>query len=221
MGDLTLVIGNKNDSSWSLRPWLAMRVANIPFREVRIPLYDPATAGELASWSPSGRVPLLQDDGLKVWDSLAICEYLAERFPDRQLWPEEAKARAVARSVSAEMHSGFASLRHAMPMNIRHRYPGQGRTPDCLRDIQRILQIWRDCRSRLGIDGGFLFGRFGIADAMFSPVVLRFRTYEYKLDDVAKNYGADEPRLTVDIVIEGITEPPKFPLLTNLPIYTI
>lgn len=190
MSDLTLVIGNKNYSSWSLRPWLAMRVADIPFREVRIPLYDPATAGELASWSPSGKVPVLQDDGLKVWDSLAICEYLAEHFPDRHLWPEEGEARAVARSVSAEMHSGFANLRQAMSMNIRRRYPGQGRTPDCLRDIQRVLQIWGDCRSRFGIGGDFLFGRFSIADAMFAPVVLRFQTYEYELDGVAQDYAA-------------------------------
>ncbi|MHB0990436.1 MAG: glutathione S-transferase family protein [Burkholderiales bacterium] len=190
MSELTLVIGNKNYSSWSLRPWLAMRMVNIPFREVRIPLYDPATADELASWSPSGQVPLLQDDDLKIWDSLAICEYLAEHFPDRHLWPEEERARAVARSVSAEMHAGFANLRRDMSMNIRRRYPDQGRTPDCLRDIQRILQIWGDCRSRFGSGGNFLFGRFSIADAMFAPVVLRFQTYAYKLDGVAQDYAA-------------------------------
>ena len=189
MSELTLVIGNKNYSSWSLRPWLAMRVANIPFREVRIPLYDPATVAELASWSPSGKVPLLQDGDLKVWDSLAICEYLAEHFPDRHLWPEAAEARAVARSVAAEMHSGFANLRQAMSMNIRCRYPGQGRTPECLQDIQRILQIWSDCRSRFGSGGNFLFGCFSIADAMFAPVVLRFQTYEYELDGVAQDYA--------------------------------
>ena len=139
MSDLTLVIGNKNYSSWSLRPWLLMRVAGIPFREVRIPLYDPATAAELATWSPSGLVPLLQDGDLKVWDSLAIGEYLAERFPASHLWPEAREARAMARSVSAEMHSGFAQLRTAMSMNIRRRYPDRGRTPESFRDIQRIL----------------------------------------------------------------------------------
>jgi glutathione S-transferase len=189
MNDLTLVIGNKNYSSWSLRPWLAMRVADIPFTEVRIPLYDPATMAELASWSPSGLVPLLQDDRLKVWDSLAICEYLAERFPDRSLWPEERDARAVARSVSAEMHAGFAGLRNAMSMNIRRRYPGKGRTPECLQDIERILGIWNDCRTRFGTGGDFLFGRFSIADAMYAPVVLRFQTYAFELDGAARDYA--------------------------------
>lgn len=189
MSDFTLVIGNKNYSSWSLRPWLAMRVAGIPFREVRIPLYAADSAAALSAWSPSGRVPLLQEGTLKVWDSLAIGEYLAERFPDAGLWPRGLEARAVARSVSAEMHSGFAALRSAMSMNIRRRYPGSGRTPECLRDIERVLSIWHDCRTRYGEGGDFLFGRFTLADAMYAPVVLRFRTYGVALDGMAKNYA--------------------------------
>jgi glutathione S-transferase len=185
----TLVIGNKNYSSWSLRPWLALRMARIPFDEVRIPLYEPDTAAALAPWSPSGLVPLLQDGDLKVWDSLAICEYLAESYPDRGLWPEDRAARAMARSVSAEMHAGFGGLRSAMSMNIRRRYPSLGRTPECLQDIDRVLAIWRDCRSRFGAGGDFLFGRFSIADAMYAPVVLRFQTYEFELDGAARAYA--------------------------------
>ena len=190
MSDLTLVIGNKNYSSWSMRPWLAMRATGIPFKEVRIPLYQTETLASLAEWSPSGLVPLLQDGDLKVWDSLAICEYLAERFPDRGLWPKDSAARAVARSVSAEMHSGFSGLRSAMCMNMRRRYPGKGRTPESLGDIGRILAIWTDCRSRFGQDGDFLFGHFTIADAMFAPVVSRFQTYAVELDGVARDYAA-------------------------------
>jgi glutathione S-transferase len=190
MNDLTLVIGNKNYSSWSLRPWLAMRVAGIPFKEVRVPLYEPGTAAALSPWSPSGLVPLLQDGPLKVWDSLAICEYLAERFPDRGLWPEERAARAVARSVSAEMHAGFAGLRTAMSMNIRRCYPDRGRTPESMQDIERVLAIWHDCRARFGAGGDFLFGRFSIADAMYAPVVLRLQTYAFALDGAARDYAA-------------------------------
>lgn len=190
MSDITLVIGNKNYSSWSLRPWLAARVAGIPFDEVRIPLYGPDSAAPLAAWSPSGLVPLLQDGDLKVWDSLAICEYLAEMFPDRGLWPADRAARAVARSVSAEMHSGFAALRTSMSMNIRRRYPGLGRTPECLKDIERIFAVWEDCRARFGTGGDFLFGQFTIADAMYAPVVLRFQTYEVELNGAARDYAA-------------------------------
>ena len=189
MPRLTLVIGNKNYSSWSLRPWLLLRQAGIPFEEVRIPLYAPGSTEALATWSPSGKVPALHDGDLRVWDSLAICEYLAERFPDKQLWPADAAARAVARSVSAEMHSGFAGLRENMVMNIRGRYPGKGRTPECLADIERIVAIWTDCRAQFGGGGDFLFGRFGIADAMFAPVVLRFQTYGVALEGTARDYA--------------------------------
>ena len=186
---LTLVIGNKNYSSWSLRPWLVLRQAGIPFREGRVPLYTPESLAELRRWSPSGLVPLLQDGGLKVWDSLAICEYLHERFPEHRLWPADGAARAVARSVSAEMHAGFGALRQAMVMNINRRYPDKGRTPECLQDVARILALWTDCRARFGAGGDFLFGGFSIADAMYAPVALRFRTYAVPLEGAARAYA--------------------------------
>ncbi|MDP1645717.1 MAG: glutathione S-transferase family protein [Thiobacillus sp.] len=189
MTPLTLVIGNKNYSSWSLRPWLVLRQAGIPFEEVRIPLYRPESAALLTAWSPSGKVPALHDGDIHVWDSLAICEYLHERFPEQGLWPADAGARAVARSVSAEMHAGFDALRQNMSMNIRGRYPDKGRTPECLADIERILAIWTDCRARFGGSGDFLFGRFSIADAMYAPVVLRFQTYAVALAGAARNYA--------------------------------
>ncbi len=189
MPPVTLAIGNKNYSSWSLRPWLLLRQAGITFEEVRIPLYAPESAAALAKWSPSGKVPALHDGDIRVWDSLAICEYLAERFPDKELWPSDVAARAVARSVSAEMHSGFTALREHMSMSIRARRPGRGRTPKSLADIARIVSIWTDCRARFGADGDFLFGRFSIADAMYAPVVLRFLTYGVVLEGVAKGYA--------------------------------
>ena len=189
MPPLTLAIGNKNYSSWSMRPWLALRQAGIAFKEVRIPLYWPESAAQLTAWSPSGLVPALHDGEIKVWDSLAICEYLNERFPEHGLWPADLLARAVARSVSAEMHAGFGALRQNMSMNIRARYPDQGRTPECLADIARILAIWTDCRARFGRGGDFLFGRFCIADAMYAPVVLRFQTYGVALTGAARAYA--------------------------------
>jgi glutathione S-transferase len=189
MTPLTLVIGNKNYSSWSMRPWLALRQAGIPFKEVRIPLYQPGSTEALATWSPSDKVPALHDGDIKVWDSLAICEHLNERFPEKQLWPADAAARAVARSISAEMHAGFAALRRDMSMNIRARYPGMGRTPECLAEVERILAIWTDCRARFGAGGDLLFGRFCIADAMYAPVVLRFQTYGVALTGAAKDYA--------------------------------
>lgn len=189
MNPLTLVIGNKNYSSWSLRPWLVLRQAGIPFEEVRIPLYRPESADLLTAWSPSGKVPTLHDGDIPVWDSLAICETLNERFPEHNLWPADTAARAVARSVSAEMHAGFGALREHMSMNIRGRYPDKGRTPECLADIERIVAIWTDCRARFGGGGDFLFGRFCIADAMFAPVALRFQTYGVALAGAARDYA--------------------------------
>ena len=208
MTPLTLVIGNKNYSSWSMRPWLALRQAGIPFEEVRIPLYQPGSTEALAQWSPSGKVPALHDDDIKVWDSLAICEYLNERFPEKQLWPSDAAARAVARSISAEMHAGFAALRRDMSMNIRARYPGMGRTPECLAEVERILAIWTDCRARFGAGGDFLFGRFSIADAMYAPVVLRFQTYGVALTGAAKDYADAVLALTAlqEWVADGVAE---------------
>jgi glutathione S-transferase len=166
---MQLVIGNKNYSSWSLRPWLAMKVLGIAFDEIRIHLYGCGSKERILQHSPAGKVPILKDGATLVWDSLAILEYLAERYP--QLWPRERAERAKARSVSAEMHSGFAPLREHMSMNVRKRYPGKGRTPEVEKDIARISEIWADAT------GPFLFGEFTAADAMYAPVVLRFRTY--------------------------------------------
>jgi glutathione S-transferase len=175
MSHYRLIIGNKNYSSWSLRPWLAMKQAGIAFEETRIPLYGPDSKQRLAQVSPSGKVPVLVDGELTIWDSLAICEYLAERHAG--LWPADAAARAAARAVSAEMHSGFSNLRTHMTMNIRKNYAGKGSTPGVSQDIARIFAAWTDCRERFGAGGPYLFGQFSITDAMYAPVVLRFRTY--------------------------------------------
>ena len=183
---LTLVIGNKNYSSWSLRPWLAMKQVGIPFTEIRIPLYQPDSRQRILEHSPAGKVPVLKDRAVTVWDSLAILEYLAERFPDRGLWPQSAAARARARSVSAEMHSGFAALRSHMPMNLRNSYPGRGLTPEVDADIARIVGLWTDCLTTAS--GPFLLGDFCIADAMFAPVATRFVTYGVKLPPVCRLY---------------------------------
>lgn len=189
MPRLTLAIGNKNYSSWSLRPWLVLHQANLGFDEIRVPLYVPGSAETLARWSPSGKVPALHDGEVVVWDSLAICEYLAERYPEKSLWPADVAARAVARSVSAEMHAGFSDLRSAMPMNCRARFPGEGMTEGSRRDIERVVAIWNDCRKRFGHGGDFLFGQFTIADAMYAPVVLRFVTYGVALEGAARAYA--------------------------------
>lgn len=187
MSELRLIIGNKNYSSWSLRPWLAMKVAGIAFAEQRILLYGPGSKDRILAFSPAGKVPCLMDGDLRVWDSLAICEYLAEAHPG--LWPQDRAARALARSISAEMHSGFAQLRTHMSMNVRKRYPGKGRTPEVLAEIARIAAMWSDCRARYGTDGPYLFGRFSIADAMYAPVVLRFRTYAVELQPACRAYA--------------------------------
>ena len=166
---MLLVIGNKNYSSWSLRPWIALKVLGVPFDEKRIALRRPETKAEILRHSPAGRVPVLEDGDTVVWDSLAILEYLAEKYP--QLWPSDRAERAKARSIAAEMHSGFAALREHMSMNIRKRYAGKGRTPESMADAARIDEIWSQAK------GPFLFGAFGAADAMYAPVILRFRTY--------------------------------------------
>jgi glutathione S-transferase len=184
--DLALVIGNKNYSSWSMRPWVAMKHAGIPFVEHRIALYQPDSKRRILEHSPAGKVPVLKDGTTAVWDSLAILEYLAERFPDRGLWPRSAAGRARARAASAEMHSGFAALRTHMPMNLRNSYPGQGLTRDVEADIARIVGLWTDCRATAS--GQFLFGDFCIADAMFAPVATRFLTYGVRLPSVCQRY---------------------------------
>jgi glutathione S-transferase len=193
MADFTLVIGNKNYSSWSLRGWLIARIAGIEFEEIIVPLDLPETQPTIRKHSPSGRVPVLLHRGLAIWESLAIAEYLNDIKPEAGLWPDSPAARAHARSISAEMHAGFADLRNNMPMNIRASYPGKGMTPQVRADIERITGLWRDCRKRFAgaaanKDEGFLFGTISAADAMYAPVVTRLRTYGVKLDSDADAY---------------------------------
>ena len=192
MAEFTVVIGNKNYSSWSLRGWLMAKVAGIEFEEIVIPLDLPETQAAIRKHSPSGRVPVLLHRGLAVWESLAIAEYLNDLKPEVGLWPASAAARAHARSISTEMHAGFMDLRNNMPMNIRASYPGKGMTSAVRSDIERITSIWRDCRKRFSgafqKDDGFLFGAVSAADAMFAPVVTRFRTYGVKLDTDSDAY---------------------------------
>ena len=186
---MKLIIGDKNYSSWSMRPWVLLTHFGIPFDETLIELDEPGTKAAILAHSASGKVPcLVTDDGFAVWDSLAIAETLAERYPQHALWPRDANARARARSVGAEMHSGFGALRDAMPMNIRGSKPGAGATPGALADIARIDAIWRDCLAASG--GPFLFGAFTIADAMYAPVVMRFNSYRPALSDEAAAYAA-------------------------------
>lgn len=185
MANYTLILGNKNYSSWSLRAWLCAKQSGASFDELVIPLDTPETAAQLRAHSPSGRVPVLRAGELAIWDSLAIAEYLAERHPEAHLWPADAEARAVARSASAEMHSGFTALRSSMPMNVRRTAPRAGILRDVQQDIARIVAIWRDCRARFGSGGPFLFGGFSIADAMYAPVVSRFKSYAVPVEDAA------------------------------------
>jgi len=184
---LKLVVGDRNFSSWSLRPWLAAKQVGLPFEEVRVALRQGSAKAELLKHSPSGKVPCLIDGATVVWDSLAICEYLAESAPG--LWPAERAARAEARAVSAEMHAGFTALRQNMGMDIRAAKPGQGRTPEVDADIARILAIWESCRARFAPGGPFLFGAFSIADAMYAPVIWRFRTYAVALSPAAQAWS--------------------------------
>ena len=192
MADFTVVIGNKNYSSWSMRGWLMARIAGIEFEEVVIPLDLPETQPAIRKHSPSGRLPVLLHRGLAIWESLAIAEYLNDLKPEAGVWPSSAAARAHARAISAEMHAGFADLRNNMPMNIRASYPGKGMTPGVRADIERISGLWRDCRKRFAgafqKDDGFLFGTFGAADAMYAPVVTRLRTYGVKVDSDGDAY---------------------------------
>ena len=185
--NLTLVIGDKNYSSWSMRPWLALAAFDIPFNEILIKLDQPDTTTRIAQYSAAGKVPVLLGENAAIWDSLAICEFVAEQFPERGLWPEDATARAVARSICAEMHSGFMGVRSAMPMDVAGRYPGQGRTPQAQADIGRICEIWEDCLAEFG-HHRYLFGDFSIADAFFAPVVMRFRSYSVSLAPALQAY---------------------------------
>ena len=187
---LKLVIGNKNYSSWSMRPWLALRANNIPFEEVSIPLYTDNTADKdrILSFSKAGKVPTLIDGDLTVWDSLAIIEYLAEKFPDTELWPRDRAARAHARAISAEMHSGFVPLRSECGMNLHRPIRAVALSDDARANVTRIQDIWADCHTRYGKQGPFLFGAFSAADAMYAPVVHRFRTYAIPVKREAQPY---------------------------------
>ena len=187
---LQLVIGNKNFSSWSLRPWLLLKQAGLPFREIPVRLRQADTKAQILAHSPSGKVPALIDGDLTVWDSLAICEYLAEKasLNHVDLWPADPKARVEARSVSAEMHSGFAALRQQMSMEVAASRPGEGQTPEVLADIARIAALWTSCRERFAAAGPFLFGAFSVADAMYAPVAFRFHTYGVELPPLAAAY---------------------------------
>jgi glutathione S-transferase len=188
---LKLVIGNKNYSSWSMRPWVALRAAGIAFDEVFIPLYTgEADKQRLLAFTPAGKVPVLVDGDVTIWDSLAIIEYAAERFPEARIWPQDRASRAHARSISAEMHSGFVALRNECGMNL-HRPVGAIPLSDQARaDIARIQQIWSDCRERYGKSGPFLFGAFSAADAMFAPVVHRFLVYAIEVEPKVRDYMA-------------------------------
>ncbi|MCB1523109.1 MAG: glutathione S-transferase family protein [Rhodoblastus sp.] len=185
---LTLVIGNKSYSSWSMRPWMLLDAFGIPFSEVVIPLYVEGSKEQILKYTPSGKVPTLIDGDVTVWDSLSICEYVAEKFPDRAIWPRDAKARALARSMSAEMHSSFQALRQQCGMVV-HRTKGPvDFSPETLADIARIEAMWANAREQFGQGGPFLFGAFCAADAMYAPVVCRFDVYQPKLSAATRAY---------------------------------
>jgi glutathione S-transferase len=187
-GTLKLIIGNKNYSSWSLRPWLLLSFHGVPFEEIRIPLDQDSTQATLARYTQAGKVPVLQDGGLTVWDSLAICEYISEQYLGGGGWPQEAQARAQARSCSAEMHSGFAELRNQMPMNCRASGRRVPMSPALQREVARIDRIWSEYRDAYADLGPWLFGEFSIADCMFAPVAFRFQTFGVELSDPAAQY---------------------------------
>ncbi len=185
-----LTIGNKCYSSWSLRPWILMKALDLSFTESVVPLDTPEFRAHVDAISGAGQVPILQDDGLVVWDSLAICAYLADKFPDAGIWPGDVGARAHARCVSAEMHAGFRALRAACPMNLGKRYAARDRGADVARDVARIETLWREARGQFGKATGapFLYGEFSAADAMYAPVVTRFDTYNMDVADDTRAY---------------------------------
>jgi glutathione S-transferase len=188
---LTLILGNKNYSSWSLRPWIAMKVAGIPFSEKVIPLFEPGSREQILQHSPAGKVPVLVDGDAHVWESLAILEHLAEKFPDAGLWPRDALARSHARVVAAEMHAGFQRLRKACPMNMWLPPKPRPQSDEVMADVARVEALWGECRARFGQGrGDFLFGAFGAADAMYAPVVARFHNYGLAVGEVARAYMA-------------------------------
>ncbi|HEY6024565.1 MAG TPA: glutathione S-transferase family protein [Pseudolabrys sp.] len=185
---LTLLIGNKNYSSWSLRPWIAMKVAGIAFEEKLVPLYEPGSREQILQYSPAGKVPVLIDGNQHIWESLSILEYLAENFPRAKLWPDDARARAHARVVAAEMHAGFQALRKNCPMNLWLPVKARALPEEALADVRRIEALWGDCRAHFGQGGPFLFGSFGAADAMYAPIVSRLHTYGASVDGATRRY---------------------------------
>ncbi len=195
MPALALLIGNKNYSSWSLRPWLVLKQSGLEFQEERVALYSPEFAARVRAYSPAGRVPALRHGAIAVWDSLAIGEYLNDAFPELRLWPRADDERALARAISAEMHSGFGSLRSQMPMNVRASGRRVKSTPELEADIARVTEIWRDARAHGAARGPFLFGDFSIADAMYAPVAFRFATYGVALGPVEAAYVESLRRL--------------------------
>lgn len=184
----TLAIANKNYSSWSLRAWLLLKQFGIAFEEVRLPLYTETFREKIKDYSPSGLVPALVSGQLSIWDSLAICEYIAEQHPDLHCWPEDVQARAIARSVSNEMHSGFFQIRNLLPMNIRRSRASDTITEDLGKEIGRVCEIWKTCRQFHAQAGDFLFGSFSIADVMYAPVVLRFKSYLIEVGEIEADY---------------------------------
>jgi len=189
MARLKLVIADKNYSSWSMRAWVLLRELGIEFEEVPLKFSPDVSVIGIERYSAAGKVPVLLVDAEPVWDSLAICETVAELFPEKHIWPGERRARQVARSVCAEMHSGFQAMRNSMPMNIRGRHAGKGMNPDTRRDIDRVVSIWQDCRRNFGAGGDLLFGQFSAADAYFAPVAMRFATYAVGLPTAAQAYA--------------------------------
>ena len=189
MKPLKLVIGNKNYSSWSMRPWVLLTQAGIAFEEIQLKFSDEGGVEGIEPYSPTRQVPVLIVEGEPVWDSLAICETLAELFPQKNLWPADARARQIARSICAEMHAGFRNLRGAMPVNIRASHPGKGMSPAVQQDIDRVVEVWQSCRARFGGNGELLFGQFSIADAFYAPVATRFLTYAVALPPAAQRYA--------------------------------
>src|ERR1700687_433527 len=185
---LTLIIGNKNYSSWSLRPWLAMKVAGIAFDEKVIPLYEPGSREQILKYSPTAKVPVLIDGGMHIWESLAILEHLAEKFPNAGLWPVDVRARSHARVLAAEMHAGFQALRKNCPMNLWLPVKKRPQPDEVMDNVRRIDALWSDCRARFGKGGPFLFGAFGGADAMYAPVVSRLHSYGLEVGPVSRGY---------------------------------
>ena len=184
---LVLAIGDKNLSSWSMRPWLALKTSKLSFEEKNIVLDRPDTAENIRKYSPSGRVPVLIHGKTTIWDSLAICEYIAELAPEAELWPELRHERAHARSIASEMHSSFSAIRSQLSMDIRLRMQVNHLTSDTVADIRRVVAIWKECLSKSS--GPFLFGKFTIADAFYAPIVMRFRSYGIDvLDKAPKDY---------------------------------